>query len=373
MRSKLYYLLAICAIVFSVTYIIVRSRPLANYQPSTTYNLNLKSSIISSAFVGTNAWVWSGIDSGLYTSVNGGDTWRKLNVPEFNDTTHISFINSQDGWAVSNKDIRNATVFRTSDGGNTWCAIGELGQITHNYPISAIQQIAFSDQNNGWILEPYVIWQTENGGKTWRPHEKTATIRGNNELYVSLHQVTKSIWLFGGNKQMLYSDDGSTLGQQVNTPIIPHFLSFADENFGWLAGIQFEYNGELYKTNDKGKNWELLLRLDKFTLIRGLYLQNVNEGWLAVTKLVPRDNNPPPIDLDDWQFNNFLMHTTDGGITWQKIEFDSNPTLRVLPYGRLTCSDPSYCWLETNTKFFFTSNGGKTWKNVLIAPLHLPM
>ena len=67
---------------------------------------------------------WATDDANLYTTRDGGHTWTKLN-PNVNlkGVTHLDFVTSRVGYAISGVNNGSPFLLQTTDGGNTWTAV----------------------------------------------------------------------------------------------------------------------------------------------------------------------------------------------------------------------------------------------------------
>ena len=102
---------------------------------------------------------------------------------------------------------------------------------------------------------------------------------------------------------------------ESNTLTWLHTINFADNQKGFIGGS----NGTFLTTTDGGENWK---QINKFTndTIREIYFTDAENGWL----LCERDTyllgeNAP----------SYLQKTTDGGKTFERIEFESLKRERI--------------------------------------------
>ena len=90
----------------------------------------------------------------LYTSTNGGETWSSHTQPVMFD--YIQFLNPGVGWYAG-----GGRVYLTEDGGKTWQPVTGLGE----------GQPDFIDQTTGWMVAragvSITLVQTNDGGASW--------------------------------------------------------------------------------------------------------------------------------------------------------------------------------------------------------------
>ncbi len=92
-------------------------------------------------------------------------------------------------------------------------------------------------------------------------------------------------------------------------------IYFLNHNKGWIAGT----DGVLLSTDDGGTTWVQSKKITNDSFVQ-IYFQNETTGWLLCERNVfNRGANP----------TSYLRRTTDGGRTWEKIEFQDGGRERV--------------------------------------------
>jgi photosystem II stability/assembly factor-like uncharacterized protein len=154
---------------------------------------------------GDIAWIVSSSGDLLYTR-DGGGNWNKIDADTVGGFEMLSFVDENNGWAIS----RLGKLWRTDNGGRNW---NRLGHDSNPNSLSFIPAVDFKfiDRLHGWVLEPFQIWRTTDGGHTWQSYEPPTQ-----EYY--------------------------------------HFFSFffLDPYEGWVGGE----GGVVYHIEDGGKKWE---------------------------------------------------------------------------------------------------------------------
>ena len=112
--------------------------------------------------------------------------------------------------------------------------------------------------------------------------------------------------------------------QHVDTLAWLHSVYFIDKDTGWIGGSK----GTFLKTVDGGRSWN---KQPTFTqdIIRDVFFSDKNTGWL----LCERD-----IYSLGRNTSSYLLKTSSGGGTWEKVEFENNQRQRI-------------------TRIFFAANG----------------
>ena len=304
---------------------------------------------------------------------NGGDTWEEQYLPGFLDAEKLYFINPDTGWIVGTYK----TIYKTVDGGETW-----VTKLAGGPSDPALVDLYFSDALHGiaaggdWFSyeDDAFILVTSDGGETW-----TETTPQNADEIISISFVSQDTgWACGygndilktvdggytweivysanGTKddiQFINSNEGIVLSSYdilttndggVTWTAVPN--TFSDINsfsFSGSTGFAAGYHGRLYKTTDFGLNWSetgsnRFGSADKLTFIDPL------NGWAKKSVGVS------------------LLHTNDGGYTWENISVGATYILA------------DYCFPTANTgyameyqdRFFKTTDGGENWDMINI-------
>jgi len=160
----------------------------------------------------------------IFRTINGGLTWQKCLRPTFcscgippnynsQNVYDISFVNSQEGFAISSNAMPGDSLYKTVDGGITWTNYLKFNSS------QGISSIHFQNSNIGWATGANgLLLKTINGGNTW---SSVPTYTSDNLKKIvftdSLHG-----WLIGANHVFRSCDGGTTfltvdtLGATIN-------------------------------------------------------------------------------------------------------------------------------------------------------------
>ena len=144
----------------------------------------------------------------------------------------------------------------------------------------------------------------------------------------------------------------------VNTADSLDFIQFLSGQVGWGGS----HTGILYRTNDGGNKWERLeSKLEGY--VGSMYFSSDLSGWVILQRY---ERN-----LDKTQDQGWVMHTDDGGRSWQP-QF----TAKSLELVRMNFTSPNEGWV-IGTRFFkkrdalrseffllHTIDSGKNWIDV---------
>ncbi|EHQ26880.1 Glycosyl hydrolase family 32 domain protein [Mucilaginibacter paludis DSM 18603] len=275
---------------------------------------------------------WFG-DYKLYKTIDGGKSWKKLS---FSGSSLSAgwFVDEDNGFICGNGQL----LMRTSDGGATWVNVTTPSQ-GFNIGFSSI---AFSNANNGFIgCSNGVILQTKDGGATWT---KAGTAPGSYINRMKVYDEKTFYILLGFNGGGVYKtiDGGATWTTELNTANSLLGIGFnAAKNKYCLVGHALG----LGSTASQG---------------RCIYLKNGSDPW-AVKSSIGGDNYYTENVLDAntvYIFGSGNAKTTDGGITWKKLNVASD-TYNAIRASWFTSKDVGY---YGNLNYVYkTINGGDTW------------
>jgi photosystem II stability/assembly factor-like uncharacterized protein len=282
------------------------------------------------------AWV-TYFDENLYPgtlrllhSGNGGRTWEPtaeiqlLSYAEFY-TPSLWFADDDSGWFLAEGYTPglgghwDTQLYRTTNGGATWDhqTIDGCGRT----------QMDFSDPENGWLTEgcrgPYIdpvapsFWVTDDGGAHFQhlslpipdqalaldPPDRQCTTGSPQLFSVQAGVLIVACYEHEADatpNEFLFPTSNEWLGDIVWFPYPGGTLQMVSQDVGWATGRI------LYRTRDGGQSWGQVSTVEwdgQFSFI------DDQQGW-AVAQVGNQG---------------LLLHTADGGWTWQEV----NP--QILP------------------------------------------
>jgi photosystem II stability/assembly factor-like uncharacterized protein len=224
----------------------------------------------------THGWA-VGIHNSLFVTTNGGRTWRKQNPSLKRDGNlyGVSFVDDHHGWIVGSGGVIRVT----SNGGRTWNA--EQSN-THE----DLADVRFIDRDHGWIVAgDSELLSTTDGGVTWTRTFVASSQHG---------QIAASAFFLNAQRGWMSGsqDDGeanhgvisrtSDGGRTWTTEDVKYFedvrfdaIAFTDERHGWLSG----YQGELWYSDDGGKNWASRPSPTNGDRIYEMEFRDATHGW----------------------------------------------------------------------------------------------
>lgn len=291
-------------LIFHISFIVANAQ--WYYQNSGT-----SFSLYDIKFTNSNTGWTCGDNGTILKTTNGGKNWI-LQSTEAIDKYLISIypINENLVFCVGYFE----TILRTTNGGTNWITIqnGPIGQG------NSYMSVFFLNESTGWIgawSSPMKVMKTTNGGLNWIDYfgwgkfndlcfkDSINGLGVNDASYYAISSNSGINWISYSVGEGNYNDISlmtynknigfivSAIGYSVrkttnfgltfdsvgNIPNVPHELycsKFITENIGWAGGSY----GQLYKTDNGGKNWRVQSSLDS-SFIRRIYALNDTVVW----------------------------------------------------------------------------------------------
>ncbi len=260
-------------------------------QSPTTNNLK------SVFFIDQNTGWISGENSTMFKTTDGGNTWNQLNVP-----TEITIFSVA---ATSANNVFAScwdTIYCSNNGGQSWDA-RNTNTVNNNF-----LDIFIYDNNNIWVAgEATTFTRSTDGGNSWDVRFTGISICNFNSVCFSTLQ---NGWAAGDCGVVAKTTDGGDfwldIGYTFESDANYFSVAFIDQNDGWIVGD----SGIVIITNNSGENWE------KTYINQNLFLKDVdfvdnNTGWV----------------IGD---NGIIYKTSDGGYEWLEEQSPTNQNLKSL-------------------------------------------
>lgn len=252
-----------------------------------------------------------------------------------NDLNAVCFTDSDKGWVAGDHGF----VAYTDDGGASWIE-QHLG-VDHS-----INDIFFTNKEHGFALAGGSIFESSNGGRSWREAYKfsPADFDGATpELYSLRFNGKKRGWVVGStsrndeivNSILAITRDGGETWQVLKAPTTQELIhiDFVDEKRGWIVGA----GGAILHTEDAGETWVKQNSETEATLYH-VDFRNEKRGWTVGEK-------------------GTILRTEDGGMTWQKITSPARGTLLSVQF----INDEDGWIVGRGGVILRSGNRGETW------------
>ncbi len=271
------------------------------------------------------------------TAAQAQQGWAAVgSSPGASDLNAVYFADQKRGWVAGDGGF----VSRTTDGGLTWARQNIETK-------DAVNDIYFRNKDDGYLLAGNSIFQSEDGGQSWRELRRYfATDFGGAtpELYSVRFSGKKRGWVVGSisnddgvvvDSLVIYTNDAGKSWQRLRVPTKQELihLDFADEKRGWIVGV----GGTILHTEDGGESWMEQASNTKATLYH-VDFRNERLGWAVGERAT-------------------ILRTGDGGVTWTAIEAPVRATFLSVEF-----PDENAGWLVGRGGVILRSDdSGRTW------------
>ena len=218
--------------------------------------------------------------------------WYQVQLPVNNLINDIQFLDSLNGYVITERSGGSAYILHTTDGGSNWQI-----QFSENYLLTSID---FADAMTGYAVgsvPPGIVLKTTNSGNNWFTVATSTFYPIKDVDFVNAHTGwVCSDDLFGGGGVFRTTDGGSTW-QRLTEPGEFSKLFFLNKDTGWVNA-----NGtqkRLYRTTNGGLNWQL--QFTSAFAIDAIFFLDGQRGWIR--------GGP---DLN----GNGVSYTTNGGFNF---------------------------------------------------------
>lgn len=315
---------------------------------------------------------WVVRDGWLWWTAAGDWTDKTPTLPNGGALQAAHFLDAQTGWVAAARpgdSGQGATVdiLHTTDAGQTWQSYEVANATPHYNPAPAALYLHFVDGQTGWLVSKLAtssnfslgnLFKTEDGGRTWR------------QLSIPIGAAVRFVdaqtgWTAGGpggNELYATRDGGQSWQRQEVAAGYYDLPTFTTAQDGVLP-ITLADRVEFYTTQDQGQSWRLAAPLP----LPG----GVTPGVKVPVSVVDGQNWVAAVPG-----TNTLALTSDGGQTWRVVPVgDTDAAIVAIEF-----SSPAAGWLQTvraacsgdkaagtldctnELKFWWTADGGRTWK-----------
>jgi len=226
-------------------------------------------------------------------------------------------------------------------GENTWETKVIESSALNYIGIYGFKDLCFTDENNGWAITYHEIFNTKDGGKSWKIQSESRE-----ELWMLQFVDHNTGWVVGFNGTILHTRDGGSKWsvQKSNTDELIYRVCFIDTQTGWVLGK----NNIFLHTDDGGNTWKQLDTKVFDSIVYEAFFLDENEGWMLTYKWKP----------SEMESIEFLFHTDNGGVTWNCLKQGFDVFLNSIFF----ISSMEGWAVEVKGHILHTTDSGLTWE-----------
>ena len=303
------------------------------------------------------------------TAPSDAGGWKKLTTEPFRGKQDDVFFATPDvGWYVNG----SGKIYKTIDGGASWV-------LKLNKPETYFRAIGFVDEQRGFagnigteyypnVSDTMPLYETSDGGETWKPVagvteqmiKGICAIEIVKKPFINAGKLDYKTTIFAGGRVgspafLLKSEDNGTTWQSIDMSRYCKMIldvKFFDEKNGVIsAGTDADVqksNALILTTDDGGKTWTKRYQSNRpYELTWKSSFPTRRVGYITVQNYNPDKNVTERV----------VAKTTDGGKTWKEILLANDFNLREFGIGFI---DEKRGWVGGSTSGYETTDGGKT-------------
>jgi photosystem II stability/assembly factor-like uncharacterized protein len=362
---------------------------------------------------------WNGKESGLFKSIDGGNTWKKITNGLPTTEQGLGRI----GFCIAPSDSkrmyatvdagREGGIYRSDDAGESWKKINADNRYWGRG--SDFAEVKADPKNEDIVYTANVVtWKSIDGGKTWNAFRGAPGGDDYHRIWINPNN-TDIILIASDQGAIITVNGGQTFSSWYNQPTAQFYHVSADNSFPYNVYSGQQESGSVgiaSRGNDGGitfRDWHpvgaeeygyvvadpldnniiyggKISRYDKRTgQTQNISPEAVRSGKYRFIRTAPVLFNP--LDKKTLYYaGNVLFKTMNGGNSWQIISPDltrvswdvpssvgiyTDDDMKTMPRrGVIYTVAPSYkdintIWCGTDDGLIqVTRDGGKTWKNV---------
>jgi hypothetical protein len=272
---------------------------------------------------------------GIFLSTDGGVTWRTLKwIPSFMDG--VSLIVTRDFVLIAN--FSQGGVFRSIDRGQSWRSVGYgMGFLPINAICSDTSGIVFAGAYEG-------VFSDKNGNDDWENAVGVDTMFS--PFAVTSLLRTKGGKLYAGGYAGIYSTQNQGTNWHYDAIGVIKAFALSQSNAiiaanSWHTIQPADVFSDIYRSTDGGTNWNKICTTGSINN----FAQSKTGNMYACT-------------------NFGIIKSTDDGLSWDTLSFNSDPThRRITPVGQIVASPTRFLLCISSDSVFISYDEGITWKS----------
>ncbi len=256
---------------------------------------------------------WVGGDKGFLSRTDdGGSSWVQQVVGTTDGINDIYFSDKEDGFLIAGNAI-----FVTRDSGSRWTEIRKFLPREFDGAVVELYSVRFPSKKKGWVVGSVskrdlvvdsILVYTTDAGQTWQRQRAPSRL----ELIHMDFDNEKRGWIAGAGGTILKTSDAGLTWVKQDTGVTGtiYHIDFRNEKRGWAVGER----GTILRTSDGGDHWEVVRAEIRSTLLSVQFI-NDDDGW-AVGRA------------------GTILRSGDGGRTWVPQSSPTKQNLYALDFSK---------------------------------------
>src|SRR6266478_7723504 len=252
---------------------------------------------------------WVGGDGGFFSyTEDGGANWAERPLGIDHAINDIHFVSKETGFVLA-----GGSIFETADGGHSWREAHKFLPSEFDGAMPELYSLRFNGKKRGWVvgsasrgdvITNSILASTRDGGATWQVLQAPTR----QELIHIDFVDEKRGWIVGAAGAILHTDDaGETWSRQKSDVTVTlYHVDFRNEKQGWTVGER----GTILTTNNGGAVWSKVTAPVSATLLSVQFV-NDSEGWIVGR-------------------GGIILRSGDGGRVWVEQESNTKHNLYAL-------------------------------------------
>jgi photosystem II stability/assembly factor-like uncharacterized protein len=222
---------------------------------------------------------WVAGDGGFFGSTeDGGKSWVERPLGIDHAINDIYFVGKDTGFAVA-----GGSIFETSNGGHSWREAHKFLPAEFDGATPELYSLRFNGKKRGWVvgsasrgdvITNSILAITRDGGATWQVLQAPTR-----QELIHIDVVDeKRAWIVGAGGAILRTEDSgeSWIKQVSNTTVTLFHVDFRNEKKGCAVGER----GTILVTEDGGRTWAKVASAARSTLLSVQFVSD-DEGWIV--------------------------------------------------------------------------------------------
>ncbi|MFV0389148.1 MAG: WD40/YVTN/BNR-like repeat-containing protein [Pyrinomonadaceae bacterium] len=222
---------------------------------------------------------WLGGSRGtLFKSIDGGNTWKKIDGVTKDNIVQIRFINEKEGWIICQRNMytlgenRASYMLHTRNAGAEW----ELVELPTRRS-ERITRFFFSKNGFGLAIgEMGVLLGLSDGGNDWQEIRLPSSYL----MFDGAFADAVNTAVVGGGGTILFSQDAGVSWNSASVAGSPRSkfngVEFVDSRIGYAVGA----DGAVFQTRNSGKSW-FAQKAPVKEQFNSVAFSNTSTGWIV--------------------------------------------------------------------------------------------